>query len=142
MHILHHLYTPKPLVLIHIFHQNRIEHLKVKISTSVVNELVIVANDATATNINRKELSEKLLVTTDNAFKRLEPQINELLQLTGSSPEVLSKDLSGRINQNQAFRDALPKGGGISPRSAGVLRQIGYITHDIAKNIKYIVPVK
>lgn len=87
-------------------------------------------------------MSKKLLVTMDNAFKRLEPQINELLQLTGSSPEVLSKDLSRRINQNQDLTDALPKGGEISPRSAGVLGQIGYIAHELVKNIKYIVPIK
>lgn len=79
------------------------------------------------------------MATTVNAFAQLEPQIQELVELTGSSPDALAKELSNRINQNQDLRNALQIQGDLSPRFAGVIGTIGNISYEIVKGIVHII---
>lgn len=125
--------------MILIYHQGRIEELKNEITSSIVGQLIVVANEALATNVNAQELNRRLLRTTVNAFEDLEIQIQELVQLTGSSPDSLAQELSRRINQNQDLRNALQQGGDLSPRFAGVLGTIGNITYEVIKAITNII---
>lgn len=89
--------------------------------------------------MDSKELNKKLMATTVNAFARMEPQIEELVKLTGSSPDALAKELSNSINQNQDLRDALKIQGDLSPRFSGVLGTIGNISYEIIKGIVHII---
>lgn len=123
--------------MIHIFYQDIIEELKNKITSSVVSQLIVVANEAKANNVDSKELNGRLLRTTVNALEGLKIPIQELVELTGSSPDSLSKELSRRINQD--LRHELQHGGELSPRFAGVLGTIGNITYEVIKAITNII---
>lgn len=125
--------------MIIIYHQDRIEELKNEITSSVVGQLIVVANEALANNVDTKELNRRLLRTAVNAFEDMEIQIQELVELTGSSPDSLAQELSRRINQNQDLRNALQQGGDLSPRFAGVLGTIGNITYEVIKAITNII---
>lgn len=125
--------------MIHIFYQDRIEELKNEITSSAVSQLIVVANEAIANNVDAKELNRRLLRTAVKAFEDMEIQIQELVQLTGSSPDSLAQELSRRINQNQDLRHALQGGGELSPRFAGVLGTIGNITYEVIKAITNII---
>lgn len=125
--------------MILVFHQDRIEELKNEITSSAVGQLIIVANEAIANNVDAKELNRRLLRTAVKAFEDMEIQIQELVQLTGSSPDSLAQELSRRINQNQDLRHALQGGGELSPRFAGVLGTIGNITYEVIKAITNII---
>lgn len=125
--------------MILIYHQDRIEELKNEITSSVVVQLIEVANEALATNVDTEELNRRLLRTAVNAFEAMEIQIQELVQLTGSSPDSLAEELSRRIKQNQYLRKALQQGGDLSPRFAGVLGTIGNITYEVIKAITNII---
>lgn len=102
------------------------------ISTVVVDELVKVLNAAKNTNTKILELSNKLLDTTRNVLKWVEPELKELRTLGGDSADKIAADLTFKINQNQALRNALPSGGRKAPRIIGRLETgMDHILHDV-----------
>lgn len=86
-----------------------------------------------------KELNKKFLAAANAAFHRMEPQIKELIKVTGSSPRIIANELARAIRENQALKNAMPRDGELTPRFSGVLGTIGTIAYEIVKAITNIV---
>lgn len=107
--------------MICIFHQAETGALMDKISEMIVGELVKVLDAAKGTKSSMLDLNNKLLDTTRNVLKGMEPELKELRSLGGGSADQVAKDLTLKINQNRALRNALPSGGKKAHRIIGPL---------------------
>lgn len=90
-----------------------------KISSAVASDLIQVAFAAITSNSSSVKLKAKLQNTALFAFKRMEPEMKELLSLSGNSTEKVAVDLAHRIDQNKDLKNAFSSDDRIAPRSLG-----------------------
>lgn len=90
-----------------------------KISSAVASDVIQVAFAANTSNSSSVKLNAKLQNTALSAFERMEPEMKELLSLSGNSTDQVALDLAHRIDQNKDLKNAFSSDDRIESRSLG-----------------------
>lgn len=90
-----------------------------KISSAVANDVIQVVVAANTSNRSSVHMTAKLQNTTLFAFEQMEPEMKELLSLSGNSTDQVAADLAHRIDQNKDLKNAFSSDDRIEPRSLG-----------------------
>lgn len=90
-----------------------------KISSEVASDVIQVVFTNNTSNRSSVHMTAKLQNTALFAFERMEPEMKELLSLSGNSTDQLAVDLAHRIDQNKDLKKAFSSDDRIEPRSLG-----------------------